>query len=65
MDDKKTRESGGSANTAYGSVNSVDERLNPHLTLTYSVKNVLPTNFGISEADATNILDEASSQANF
>ena len=61
MDAKKSqRES--SSNTTDASVDSSDD--GERLTLTDSVKNVLLTNFGISEADATKILDEAISQAN-
>ena len=47
-DVKKKRERAGSANTTDGSMDK-----GARLTLTDSVKNVLLTNFGISEADAT------------
>ena len=62
MDAKKTQR-GASANTTDASVDSADD--GAHLTLTDSVKNFVLTNFGILEADATKILDEASSEANF
>ena len=67
MQDKKKQQNGASGGASVNATDASVDSANDgaRLTLTDSVKNVLLTNFGISEADATKILDEATSQANF
>ena len=67
MQDKKKQQNGASGGASVNAMDASVDSANDgaRLTLTDSVKNVLLTNFGISEADATKILDEATSQANF
>ena len=67
MQDKKKQQNGASGGASVNATDaSVDsENDGARLTLTDSVNNVLITNFGISEADAKKILDEASSQEIF